>query len=443
MVIARVKMWGHNVGAVAWDEDRKIGFFEYEKSFLNLGLEISPLVMPIDKANNSPIFSFPLLPSDTFKGLPGLLADSLPDKHGTTLVNEWLIAQGRDINSFSPVERLCYIGKRGMGALEFEPAINDTNHKLSRLELSSMVQLTNDILQKRLSLNVKLNDVDEEAILRIVQIGASAGGARPKAIVAYNHKTKEILSGQFDIPEGFVNCVLKLDGVTNDHLDSPREYGRIEYAYHIMAIDSGIIMSNCDLIEDNGRAHFITQRFDRLPNNEKLHMQSLCGLAHFDFNNPNIHSYEQAFHVMRVLALPYPDAEQMYTRMVFNDIAKNYDDHAKNFSFLMDKTGTWQLSPAYDITYAYNPTNMWIQRHQLSINGKREKINENDFLDVAKQMSIKKPKEIIEKIRDVVRNWKDYGKECGVSNDRINAIDKTINLNNDAQNKIFISENKN
>jgi len=314
-----------------------------------------------------------------------------------------------------------------MGALEFEPEFDTITNKTSRIELSDMVQLTNDILQKRLSLNTNIKE--KEAIVNIIHVGSSAGGARPKAVIAYNENTGEILTGQVDAPEGFSQCLIKLDGIENNALGDPKGYGRIEFAYYKMALDCGIKMSNSKLLVENGRAHFITQRFDRLPNNEKLHMQTLCGLAHMDYNNPNMYSYEQAFQVMRELHLPYPDAQQLFTRMIFNDIAKNYDDHTKNISFIMDKTGYWNLSPAYDVTFAYNPSNMWLQRHQLSINGKRANITNSDYLALAKQMSIKKPKEIIEKIKDTVSNWKKYAKDCGVSFEQANAIEKLLSAN--------------
>ena len=312
MVIAKVYLWNYFVGAVAWVQNKKLGYFEFDKDFLNSGLDISPLMMPLNIAKQgSAVFSFPLLSVETFKGLPGLLADSLPDKFGNSLINEWLIFQEKDINNFSPVERLCYIGKRGMGALEYQPELDNSYHTSSQLELSEMVKLTNYILQKRLSLRTNISD-NYEAILNIIQVGSSAGGARPKAIIGYNASTGEIISGQSNLPSGFINCVIKLDGVGDDSLSSPADYGRIEFAYYNMAKDSGIEISNSKLIEDNGRAHFLTERFDRLPGNKKLHMQSLCGIAHFDFNNPNLYSYEQAFQVMRELSLPYPDAEQLF-----------------------------------------------------------------------------------------------------------------------------------
>lgn len=431
MVAAQVNLWNHNVGVVIWQEDSKKAYFEFEKEFLNSSLDISPLTMALDTARQaSPIFTFPLLPVETFKSLPGLLADSLPDKYGTSLINEWLIAQGRDIDSFSPVERLCYIGKRGMGAIEYEPEMDKNSNNTSKIELSDMVHLTNDVLQKRLSLNANVNKNSKEAILKIIHVGSSAGGARPKAVIAYNDKTGEILSGQTDAPDGFSQCLIKLDGVFNQAIEEPKGYGRIEFAYYKMALDCGINMTHSKLIEDNDRAHFITKRFDRLPGNEKVHMQTLCGIAHLDFNNPNKYSYEQAFQVMRVLRLPYPDAQQLYTRMVFNDMAKNYDDHTKNISFLMDKTGAWSLSPAYDVTFAYNPSNMWIQRHQLSINGKREEITEKDYLAVAKEMNIKNSKEIISNVRETVSNWKKYAKESGVSEKQTLAINQLINKKN-------------
>ncbi len=427
MVAAKVNLWNLPVGVVLWDQDKKIAHFEFEKSFLDKELDISPLMMPVEfSRSSSPIYNFPLLPFETYKGLPGLLADSLPDKYGTSLINEWLISHGRDTNSFSPVERLCYIGKRGMGALEFEPEL-DKNFHTSPIELADMVNLTNDILQKRLSLKANLKGESEEAIIKIVHVGSSAGGARPKAVVAYNETTGEIFSGQGDAPIGFSQCLIKLDGVSNESLGDPKGFGKIEFAYYKMATDCGIQMSKSTLIKEQDRAHFITTRFDRLTGNQKLHMQTLCGIAHLDYNNPNIYSYEQAFQATRALNLPYPDAQQLFTRMVFNDLARNFDDHTKNISFLMDQTGEWRLSPAYDVTFAFNPGNMWLQRHQLSINGKRDGLLEEDYLAVAKKMSIKKPKEIIEKVKDTLKKWLEYASECDVDPMQSQAIEQLIN----------------
>ncbi len=292
-----------------------------------------------------------------------------------------------------------------------------------------MINLANEIFDERKNFQADFNKDREKALLDIIKVGTSAGGARAKAVIAFNEKTSEIRSGQADVPDNFFHWIIKFDGVKLKEFGDPRGYGRIEFAYYKMASDCGIIMNECRLLEENGRAHFITKRFDRLNGNEKLHLQTLCAIAHYDYNDPNSYSYEQAFQVMRHLKLHYPDAEQLFTRMVFNVIAKNLDDHTKNISFLMDRSGVWKLSPAYDITFAYNPESKWTRRHQLSINGKRDEITKVDLLKVGKEMNIKKAKEIIERIKTVVSGWEKYAKECGVPDSQIDAIAKQHQLN--------------
>ena len=381
--------------------------------------------MSLENAGRGDIFQFAQLPKETFHGLPGLLSDALPDRFGNQLIDLWLASQGRDKASMSPVERLCYLGKRGMGALEFEPTERNEKESSKGLEIGALVELSKKALSIKESLDSHFSNEDAETFADIIKVGTSAGGARAKAVIAYNEQTGEVRSGQLNVPKGFEHWLIKFDGVTNEQLGDPKGYGRIEYAYYKMAIDCGIVMMPSKLLEEHGRAHFMTKRFDRIDNNEKLHMQTLCGLCHFDYNNPNVYSYEQAFQAMRQLRLPYTDAEQLYTRMVFNVVARNQDDHTKNISFLMDKTGTWSLSPAYDVSYAYNPTNKWIGKHQLAVNGKREKITREDLLSVAKQMNIKRPKEIIEKITAVVDDWNVYAQEAGVPKNQIMALGKT------------------
>lgn len=423
MVIANIILWNKLVGAALWDENKNIGTFEFDSSFLKSDLDIAPITMPLSEARNNPIFQFSNLTKETFQGLPGLLSDVLPDKFGNQLIDLWLASQGR--TSMNPVERLCYLGKRGMGALEFEPTIKNEKENKGNLEIASLVELSKRALSEKESLETHFSKEDAEAFADIIKVGTSAGGARAKAVIAYNENTGEVRSGQLISPKGFEHWLVKFDGVTNEQLGDPKGYGRIEYAYYKMAIDCGIIMMPSKLMEENGRAHFMTKRFDRIENNQKLHMETLCGMCHFDYNNPNAYAYEQAFQAMRQLRLPYTDAEQFYTRMTFNVIARNQDDHTKNISFLMDKTGTWSLAPAYDVTYAYNPTNKWISRHQMAVNGKRENITSEDLISVAKQMNIKKPKEIIDKVKDVVNNWAQYAKEADVPKNQIDALGKT------------------
>ena len=371
MVVANILLWNKLVGAALWDAEKNIGTFEFDSGFLKLGLDIAPITMPLLEAQNNPIFQFSDLPKETFQGLPGLLSDVLPDKFGNQLIDLWLASQGR--TNMNPVERLCYLGKRGMGAIEFEPTIKVDKEDSSNLEIASLVELSKRALSEKESLETHFSKEDAAAFSDIIKVGTSAGGARAKAVIAFNENTKEVKSGQLVSPKGFEHWLIKFDGVTNEQLGDPKGYGKIEYAYYKMAIDCGIIMMPSKLMEENGRAHFMTKRFDRIENDQKLHMQTLCGLCHFDYNNPNAYAYEQGFQAMRLLRLPYTDAEQFYIRMVFNVIARNQDDHTKNISFLMNKSGIWSLAPAYDVTYAYNPTNKWISKHQMAVNGKREK----------------------------------------------------------------------
>lgn len=421
MVTADVNIWGQFVGVVLWDEVTLTGSFEFDEAFVKSELDLSPLRMPLEQLQKGTrIFSFPRLPKETYHGLPGLLADSLPDKFGNELIDAWLARQGRTPDSMNSVERLCYIGKRGMGALEFEPSTSGSADTSATIEIDELVKLAKEALEVKKGLDTRIDHTD--GLMNIIRVGTSAGGARAKAVIAYNEKTKVIRSGQLEVPKGFTHWLLKLDGVTNDKLGDPKGYGRIEYAYYKMALACGIEMTESRLMEEHGRAHFMTQRFDRLPANEKLHMQTLCGLAHYDYNQPTTYSYEQAFQVMRDMRLDHHDAEQLFRRMVFNVIAMNNDDHTKNISFLMGKDGKWKLSPAYDVTYAYDPTSLWLAQHQLSINGKRKDITLDDILTIAKEISLKKGKDIISEIAEGVSRWKEFANEAGIPAKQIQEI---------------------
>jgi len=415
---ANVKLWGKLVGVVLWDAARQTASFEYTPAFIQSGLDVSPLRMPLEKGS---IYSFPELNAATFKGLPGMLADSLPDNFGNTLINRWLAEQGRDPDTYNPIERLLYQGKRSMGALEFEPAEKIISNHSTKIELEGLVEAARIAISQKEKLDIHFEGKDSD-LLQIMKVGTSAGGARAKAVIAYNESTKEVRSGQLNAPDGFTHWLIKLDGVTNNELGDPKHYGRIEYAYYKMAIACGIEMTGCQLLEENGRAHFMTRRFDRIGAKEKLHMQTLCGLAHFDFNTPGVYSYEQLFQTMRSLRLPYTDAEQVYRRMVFNIVARNQDDHTKNFSFLMDKNGKWRLSPAYDVAYSYNPTGEFTSLHQMSVNGKRDKFTREDLLKVAQSMNIKKAEEIIEEIISSVSLWEQVAAESGIPESQTKSI---------------------
>jgi len=427
---AYVKIWGQTVGAVAWDENQGLASFEYEPKFKAKNIDLAPIKMPIHSNQN--IFSFPELKSsknseyDTFKGLPGLLADVLPDKYGNQLINSWLAQNGRPENSMNPIEQLCFIGTRGMGALEFEPTELKSNQKTFPIEIKSLVTLAKRMLDTRTKFETNLNKDEQQAVIEILKIGTSAGGARPKAIIAYNKKTGQVRSGQTNAPQGFEHWLIKLDGLSDVQFGESKGYGRIEMAYYNMAKDCGIKMMESELLEENGRAHFMTKRFDREKGDIKHHIQTFCAMQHYDFNEVRSFSYEQLFQTMRLLRLPYPDAEQMYRRMVFNVIAKNCDDHTKNFAFLLKEGGSWELAPAYDICHAYRPDSVWVSQHALSVNGKRTGIKKNDLLDFAKAMNIKKPVNIIAEINTKIQNWNSYADEVNVSTKLRDSIKGTL-----------------
>ncbi|WP_455221327.1 type II toxin-antitoxin system HipA family toxin [Kaarinaea lacus] len=416
---ALIKLWGSTVGAVSWLDDRGYGVFEYDPEFLKKGIDVSPIHMSLDAAiKGDGIFSFPALNKDTFLGLPGLLADALPDKFGNSIIDAWLARQGRDSAGFSPVERLCYTGKRGMGALEFSPATIDKYDASVPVEISDLVNLAQDIMRERKSLDVTLGDSEKEnadAIMDILRVGTSAGGARPKAVVAMDSHGN-VRSGQTEAPEGYDYWILKFDGVTDLELGEPKGFGRIEYAYYLMAQAAGIQMSECRLLEEHGRAHFMTKRFDRVDGN-KLHMQSLCGIAHYDFNMVGAYSYEQAFAIMRKLRLSKADAAEQYRRMVFNIVARDLDDHTKNIAFLMGSDGKWRLSPAYDVTYSHNPKGKWTNQHQMSANGKRDHFTRQDLIAIGDSISLPKPNEIIDEVVSAVEQWPAFANTAGVRAD--------------------------
>lgn len=419
--LAKVYIWGEYAGAVLWNENTGSATFEYEPSFARKGWDLSPLMMPI---NENRAHSFRDLSKDTFMGLPGLLADALPDAYGKALLDRWLASLGREFAN--PVERLCYQSKRSMGALEFMPAKDDYLDESSAIEISSLVQIAAEVLSDKADLKTNLKEDTKEALINIIKVSTSAGGQRAKAVIAYNDTTGEVRSGQLEAAEGFNHWLLKLDGVTNAALGDPQHYGKIEYAYYKMALKAGIEMTECRLLEENGRSHFMTKRFDRMGGFEKIHMQTLCGIAHYDYKMLHAYSYEQAFQVMRRLRLPYAQAEQMFKRMVFNVIARNQDDHTKNISFLMDKTGTWKLSPAYDMSWAYNPKGEWTSHHQMSINNKWDNITRADLIAVAEAMHIKKADSIINETCDAVSMWTTIAKELDIPSNMIVKIDDTL-----------------
>jgi serine/threonine-protein kinase HipA len=428
--VAEVKLWGRTIGAVSLGEDRTAADFEYDPTFIGSGIEIAPLTMPL----SSRVYSFPELPRKTFHGLPGLLADSLPDRFGNALIDAWLATQGRAPDSFNAIERLCYIGKRGMGALEYEPPIGPRARKAVPVQIDWLVRLASEVLTNHNNFKVSFTAPDREQALRdILTVGTSAGGARAKAVIAWNQSTNEVRSGQVPAGKGFELWLLKFDGVSGNkdkELEDPKGYGIIEYAYYCMARDAGIRMSECRLFEENNRNHFMTRRFDRLEDGEKLHMQSLGALAHYDFNSAGAFAYEQSLLIIKQLGLPMSAVEEQFRRMAFNVIARNQDDHVKNIAFLMDKSGNWSLSPAFDVTYAFSPSGLWTASHQMTINGKRDDFTMKDFEACAKTASMKRgrAKTLVREVLEVVSRWRNYADQAGVSPVWRDQIHKTLRL---------------
>ncbi|WP_328358002.1 HipA domain-containing protein [Mycobacterium sp. NBC_00419] len=419
MTDATVRLWGSDIGAVSWLPDRGVGVFQYMPDFVSSGIQLAPIMMPLGPDP----FEFPALPRDAFKGLPGMLADSLPDRFGNAVIDAWVAGQGRRAGEFNPVERLCYIGTRGMGALEFNPAVVLPGAKKShRLEIEALTQLADDVLNNRGKLAgvLKGDDDDREALEDILRVGTSAGGARAKAILAWNEKTGEFRSGQVKAGEGFTYWLMKFDGVSNNRdkeLADPQGFGLIEYGFSLLAVAAGIDMSDCRIHREGGRSHFMTRRFDRSAGGQKLHMQSLAALRHYDFNAAGAYSYEQAIETIRILGLPAYDVEQQFRRAVLNILIRNQDDHVKNIAFLMNRKGDWRLSPAFDVVYAYNPDGSWTHQHQMSLNGKRDRFELSDLLEFGVFCGLKRPKaeDIIRDMHVHVENWMSYADEAGVA----------------------------
>jgi len=428
--VAEVRLWGRTIGAVSLGDGDEVAAFEYDPAFARSGIGIAPLTMPLARR----VYSFPELSRQTFYGLPGLLADSLPDRFGHVLIDAWLALQGRQPDSFNVIERLCYTGERGMGALEFAPATGPAARQADRIQIDRLVELASRILTQRNHLQASFADEGKDrAMADILRVGTSAGGARAKAVIAWNPATNEVRSGQVAAGEGFEYWLLKFDGVSGNRdkeLEDPKGYGVIEYAYAAMARDCGIELTECRLFEENGRRHFMTRRFDRLANGEKLHMQSLCALAHFDFNLAGAYAYEQALLAIRQLGLSMQAIEQMFRRMVFNIVARNQDDHVKNIAFLMNKAGEWSLAPAFDMTYSYNPAGAWTASHQMTLNGKRDHFTLDDFRACARAASMKRGRAetIVREVQAVVSRWGEYADAAGLPVGTRDKIQRTLRL---------------
>jgi serine/threonine-protein kinase HipA len=421
---ARVILWGNLIGAVTWDDSRNAGVFQYSPDFLSSGVQLSPLMMPL---SDSP-YEFSALPFVTFRGLPGLLSDSLPDKFGNAIIDAWLASLGSNNESFNSVERLCYVGNRGMGGLEFEPALLEPYTSTKAIEVADLVNLANQILDQRIGLKGIFNGKDDhEAIENILRVGTSAGGARAKAILAWNPNTNEFRSGQLPASTGFEYWIMKFDGISNNRdkeLADPQGYGRIEYGYSLMAVEAGINMMPCRLHHEGGRSHYMTKRFDRTVDGKKIHMQSLCAIAHVDYNQAGIFSYEQALNVMKRMGFSTRDMEQQVLRAMFNVVGRNQDDHVKNIAFLMTPDGEWSLSPAFDVTYAYAPQGDWTGKHQMILNGKQDHFNYNDLIAFARVAGIKpkKAREMLERVIESVIRWPEFAERAGVDEKTIERV---------------------
>lgn len=421
---AKVTLFGITIGTFIWDDLFQVARFEYDSSFIGKGIEPSPLMMPVQQGR---VYSFGNLNWDTFNGLPGMLADAMPDTYGRALFDKWLTLTGRSTNN--PLESLYFLGKRCMGALEFEPSIGPSSGDDIKFEINSLVEVASEALSNKATFEVNLDKDRKTAIAEILRLGTSAGGQRAKAIIAYNKDTGEVRSGQTPAPKGFEYYLIKLDGVSAESgFRETENYGRLEYSFYELVKQCGIEMTECSLIEENGRAHFLTKRFDR-EKGKKLHMQTLCGIAHYDFRLKHGYSYEQAFNVMRRLRLPYSQAQEMFKRIVFNVVIRNQDDHTKNISFLMDPSGNWRLSPAYDMGYSYNPTGIWTSTHQMSINGKFDNLTRADLLTLAELNSIKNASEIIDQICDTAARWPELARNSGVPQKMIDGILPHLLLN--------------
>lgn len=435
MEVININYQSNVVGAVSFDTEKGLGAFEYDPSFVSNGVELSPIKMPL----SGQIYSFPELDFTTFKGLPGLIADSLPDDFGNAVLNAWVAEQGRSPNDITPLQRLQYIGKRGMGALEYAPATQLQSLNAShQVEIESLVLVAQEILDARGHFDVELKQngqQDREAMIALLSVGTSAGGARPKAVLAFNEHFTQARSGQANAPAGFDHYLMKFDGVSEHNQNQqtfgdPLGYGAMEYVYHLMALKCGIDMMPCRLLQEGERKHFISKRFDRVKN-QKVHVQTLNGLAHVDYKKPGSFSYAELFSVARQLKLSANEAEQIFKRMTFNIVARNHDDHSKNFAFILENE-KWSLAPAYDLAYSYKPGSYWVNSHWMSLNGKRNNFTRSDFYSLEKLSPIfskRKIDDIIDDTIEHVTSWSALAKEWGVPKTLMNEVHDNLRVN--------------
>lgn len=411
-----VRIWGQTVGAVALDPRLGYYAFEFDPRFAASGIDLAPLAMPLAKAREP--FVFTDLPEASFKRLPALLADALPDDFGNSLIDAWMAGKGVAKSAITPLDRLAYMGKRGMGALEFRPTRGPNVASQTAIKLSKLV----DSARQAVHGEIDTDTHAKAALAQIIQVGTSAGGARAKAAIAWNPATSEIRAGQFDVGDGFEHWLLKFDGMGKDNeLGASQDYGRIEYAYSLMAREAGIAMMPCRLLEENGRAHFMTRRFDR-DGNRKHHMQTLCAMAHLDYKQKATHDYNQLFLTIVQLGLGHEALTEAFRRMVFNIMAANCDDHSKNFSFLLRQGSQWELAPAYDVTHAYNPQGEWTYQHLMGVGGRFSGITQADCLSVADRFGIGPAKQVIRQVKAAIERWPEFAAQAGVEADEIGRI---------------------
>ncbi|WP_231759407.1 type II toxin-antitoxin system HipA family toxin [Microbulbifer elongatus] len=433
MEVINVEYQGETAGAVSFDTDSGLGAFEYDPAFIDTGIELSPLKMPLARR----IYRFPELRFETFRGLPGLIADSLPDDFGNAVLNAWMAAQGKQPQDITPLQRLQYTGKRGMGALEYSPATRIKKLNASQdIAIDELVAIAQEVLDSRAGFQVELekNGENREAMVPLLSVGMSAGGARPKAVLAFNQDFTQVRSGQTDVPAGFTHYLMKFDGVSEHNKNQetfgdPMGFGAMEYVYHQMATRCGIDMMPCHLLHEGNRRHFVTERFDR-HGNDKIHIQTLNGIAHADYKVPGSYSYAELFGIARQLKLTARDAEQLLHRLVFNIVARNHDDHAKNFAFQL-KGRTWQLAPAYDLAYSYKPGSRWVNSHWMSLNGKRDGFTRKDIYSlesISPLFSKRKIDNVVDKVTEQVSHWRRLATEQEVPTTLIEEIESNLRL---------------
>lgn len=407
--VVEVRLWDMHIGSVALDPTYGYYAFAYTPAFSARAIEPAPLHMPA-VADHPYIFTD--LPEATYKRLPAMLSDALPDDFGNALINRYMADQGISPRDITALDRLAYMSSRAMGALTFKPARGPARRKPTAIELGSLVE------QARKAVTGMVDDDDHAsaALRSIIDVGTSAGGARAKAVIALHPETGELRSGQLDAPEGFEHWLLKFDGMGKDQeLGTTQNYGRVEYAYHLMARAAGVHMTECRLLKETGRAHFMTRRFDREGTSGRHHVQTLCAMAHLDYRKKGTNAYSQLFDTMGQLRLPYQDLEEAFRRMAFNVMGRNCDDHTKNFAFMLRKGQVaWELAPAYDVTFAHNPAGEWTYQHLMSVNGKFKAFNVEDLMAEARRFGIGTGARVLRQVRAAIEQWPRFAQQAGV-----------------------------